>query len=74
MKEALPHFPFEPFTQPDDIVSARIDKATGKLTYKTDSSSVFEYFKKGTMPLEFIPQNDTYETNKNNESSIDSIF
>lgn len=74
MKEALPYFPFEEFMQPDNIVSARIDKAAGKLTHKTDSSSVFEYFKKDTMPTEFIPPNDTYEKNINNDSSIDSIF
>ncbi|WP_425439711.1 penicillin-binding protein 1A [Pseudocolwellia agarivorans] len=74
MKEALPYFPYEQFIQPDNIVSARIDKATGKLTYKTDNSSVFEYFKKGTLPSEFIQQDNTYETNKSTTSTIDNIF
>jgi len=74
MKQALPHFPLEPFMQPNDIVSARIDKTTGKLTYKTDNSSVFEYFKKGTIPTELIPENNTYESNEDKTPSIDNIF
>ncbi|MDO7084027.1 penicillin-binding protein 1A [Pseudocolwellia sp. AS88] len=74
MKEALPYFPYEAFTQPNDVVSARIDKATGKLSHKTDRSSDFEYFKKGTIPTESIPKNDTYNLNEGDNSSIDGIF
>lgn len=74
MKEALPLFPYEPFIPPNNIVSARIDKATGKLTYKTDSSSTFEYFKQDTLPTEYITDNDSYENDENNTPSIDSIF
>jgi len=74
MKEALPHFPYEPFEQPNGVVSARIDKATGKLTHKTDSSSYFEYFKKGSIPTEAVPQNNTYHTNEYDGSDIDGIF
>jgi len=74
MKEALPYFPYEAFTQPNDVVSARIDKATGKLTHKTDRSSDFEYFKKGTIPTESIPKNDTFNLNEDENSSVDGIF
>jgi penicillin-binding protein 1A len=74
MKEALLDFPYEPFVQPNNVVSARIDKATGKLTHKTDSSSNFEYFKKGTIPTETIPKSDTFDINEHDDSSIDELF
>ncbi|WP_448212614.1 penicillin-binding protein 1A [Colwellia sp. MEBiC06753] len=61
MKTALDNLPVEPFIPPEGIVSVRIDKATGKLTSKTDKSSIFEYFKVGTAPTEYI---------KNDESSV----
>lgn len=74
MKEALPHFPYEAFVQPDNIVSARIDKATGKLSNKTDKSSEFEYFKKGTLPEETMPDGNNYNSNEFDDTSIDNIF
>ena len=45
---------------PEDIVRVRIDMATGLLTRKTDASSMFEYFKKGTEPTTFVSQ-DSFE-------------
>lgn len=74
MKEALPHFPYEAFIQPNDVVSARIDKATGKLTHKTDSSSAFEFFKSNSIPTESIPKNNTFNTNEYDETNIDDLF
>jgi len=61
MKTALTKLPEESFEPPENIVSVRIDKATGKLTTKTDKSSTFEYFKVGTAPTEYI---------MNDESSV----
>ncbi|NMP30477.1 PBP1A family penicillin-binding protein [Thalassotalea sp. M1531] len=61
MKTALADLPVEPFEPPEDIVSVRIDKATGKLTTKTDKTSIFEYFKLGTAPIDYI---------ENDESSV----
>ncbi len=54
MKVALTDLPNETFEPPADIVSVRIDKATGKLTTQTNKSSLFEYFKVGTVPTEYI--------------------
>ncbi len=62
MKVALPDLPIEPFVQPENIISVRIDKATGKLTTKIDKSSTFEYFVKGTEPKTYV--------NKDNSSNI----
>ncbi|MEI8632224.1 hypothetical protein P4S72_09625 [Vibrio sp. PP-XX7] len=39
---------------PDNIVKVRIDRNTGLLTNKTDSSSMFEYFIQGTQPKEYV--------------------
>jgi penicillin-binding protein 1A len=54
MKVALTDIPNEAFEPPAEIVSVRIDKATGKLTTKTNKSSLFEYFELGTVPTEYI--------------------
>lgn len=54
MKVALENEPIEGFQPPEDIVSVRIDKATGKLSTKTDKTSLFEYFINGTEPTEFV--------------------
>ncbi len=75
MKEALADIPNEPFDVPADIVSIRIDKKTGKLTNKTDKSSMFEYFISGTEPQEYITtdiSNEIFE--HNNDNSIKEIF
>jgi len=54
MRIALADIEVEPFQPPVDIVSVRIDKATGKLTTKTDKTSQFEYFRLGNVPTEYI--------------------
>lgn len=54
MKVALADLPIEPFEQPEALMSVRIDKASGKLTTKTDKTSQFEYFELGTAPTEYI--------------------
>jgi penicillin-binding protein 1A len=54
MKVALTDIATETFEPPAEIVSVRIDKATGKLTTKTNRSSLFEYFELGTVPTEYI--------------------
>lgn len=61
MKVALADIPQEPFVQPEDIVSVRIDKATGKLTNKTDKSTDFEFFMLGTAPTEYVSQDTSDE-------------
>jgi penicillin-binding protein 1A len=59
MAQALKELEVEPFEPPENIVSVRIDKATGKLTTKTDRSSQFEYFKVGTEPTEYVTQDNS---------------
>ncbi|MGB1198646.1 MAG: penicillin-binding protein 1A [Thalassotalea sp.] len=54
MDIALKDYPIEPFVQPEQIVSIRIDKKTGKLTTNTDRSSLFEYFISGSEPTEYV--------------------
>ena len=61
MRIALADIEVEAFEQPVDIVSVRIDKATGKLTTKTDRTSQFEYFRLGNVPTDYVTQDNTSE-------------
>ena len=72
MESALEDLPVEPFEQPIDVVTVRIDKATGKLTNKTDRTTIFEYFKLGTEPTEFVSQDKSSEIFE--DSTADDIF
>jgi len=54
MRIALADVKTEAFQPPIDIVSVRIDKATGKLTTKTDKTSQFEYFRLGNVPTDYV--------------------
>lgn len=77
MKVALTEYPVEPFEQPEALMSVRIDKASGKLTTKTDKSSRFEYFELGTAPTEYIRQDISSEILDGEDAVInveDSIF
>ena len=75
MKVALTDIADETFETPAEIVSVRIDKATGKLTTKTDKSSLFEYFHLGTAPTEYISTDNSSnifqdEGDDNNEEEL----
>ncbi len=77
MKTALTELPVEPFEPPQALMSVRIDKASGKLSTKTDRSSEFEYFELGTAPTEYISQDHSSEIldgNNNEEDSEEDIF
>jgi penicillin-binding protein 1A len=58
--------------RPNSISTARIDRETGLLTRKTDYTSLFEYFRRGTIPTEYTEPAETYEENffdgNNNET------
>ena len=69
MKTALQDLPVEPFVQPENIISVRIDKTTGKLTTKTDKSSTFEYFVKGSEPKDYV----SHDNSENIFDSPDSV-
>lgn len=57
METALQHVESNPFELPSNMVSVRIDQPTGRLTNRTDHTSMFEYFIRGTEPTEFAEQN-----------------
>ena len=54
MQDILDGVTEQDFSQPNDVVRIRIDRRTGKLTMRTDASSVFEYFIKGTEPTTYV--------------------
>ncbi|WP_100753667.1 penicillin-binding protein 1A [Vibrio salilacus] len=54
MRIALDGIPERDKTIPDNIIRVRIDRESGLLTNKFDSSSMFEYFLEGTEPTEFV--------------------
>lgn len=75
MEVALTDITSEIFEAPAEIVSVRIDKATGKLTTKTNKSSLFEYFELGTAPTEYISTDNSVdifqgEDSINNEEEL----
>ena len=58
---------------PEGIVRLRIDRKTGLLTSKTDTSSTFEYFKKGTEPTTFVSE-DSFELSIEEDEKRDPIL
>jgi penicillin-binding protein 1A len=69
MRVALTDIPNENFEAPAEIVSVRIDKATGKLTTKTNKSSLFEYFQLGTVPTEYISTDNSVDIFQNEDGA-----
>jgi len=61
MRIALTDVANEPFEPPAEIVSVRIDKVTGKLSTTTNKSSLFEYFQLGTVPTEYVSQDNSID-------------
>lgn len=61
---------------PEGIVRVRIDRKTGLLTKRTDASSMFEYFVKGTEPKTFVSE-DNFELpveNEKKEPELGELF
>lgn len=54
MQKALEGVEEKKMPMPGNIVTVRIDQGTGKLTQKTDHTSMFEYFAQGTEPKLFV--------------------
>lgn len=62
---------------PTDLLTVRIDKGTGKLTNRTDKTSMFEYFTQGTEPQTFVADAQIIEAADQNEQSqkqLEDIF
>lgn len=75
MGTALAGVPAERKEIPENIVRVRIDRETGLLTNKFDSSSMFEYFEKGTEPTEYITESfndDIYSTSSG--EAVEELF
>ncbi|WP_373949026.1 penicillin-binding protein 1A [Vibrio pomeroyi] len=75
MGTALAGVPAERKEIPENIVRVRIDRDTGLLTNKFDSSSMFEYFEKGTEPTEYITErfnDDIYSTSSG--ETVEELF
>ncbi|WOH36187.1 penicillin-binding protein 1A [Thalassotalea fonticola] len=71
MEVALTKYDPEAFLQPDNIVSIRIDKLTGKRTNQTNRSSRFEYFIKGSEPTEWVDKDNIEQIIESQEESIE---
>ncbi|WJG10017.1 PBP1A family penicillin-binding protein [Aliiglaciecola sp. LCG003] len=77
MQIVLEGVPEEAKPIPEGIVTVRIDRATGKLTTRTDYTSIFEYFIRGTEPessVQKLPIIDPFETEENDEVVPEDIF
>ena len=77
MQYALANEPMHPLPMPTNLVTVRIDKNSGKLTDRTDKTSMFEYFIEGTQPLVYAKDGEITETDEQGESSsqqLEDIF
>ena len=54
MQHALENKPHTPMPVPENIVRVRIDRTSGKLTRRTDHTTLFEYFLQGTEPTTYV--------------------
>ena len=54
MQYALQDKPHTPMPVPENIVRVRIDRTSGKLTRRTDHTTLFEYFLQGTEPTTYV--------------------
>lgn len=54
MKVALEDTPAQPKKAPVNVVKVRIDRETGLLTHRSDHTTMFEYFERGTEPTEYV--------------------
>ena len=77
MQYALAGKPEHLLPMPTDLLTVRIDKGTGKLTNRTDKTSMFEYFTQGTEPQTFVADAQIIEAADQGEQSqkqIEDIF
>ena len=77
MQVALADTPQHALPMPTDLLTLRIDKGTGKLTSRTDKTSMFEYFEQGTEPHVFVSEAQIVEPDEQGEASenqLEDIF
>ena len=69
MKVALEDKPLSPIPVPDDIVRVRIDRTSGKLTRRTDHTTLFEYFLQGTEPTVYVRDDEVVDPAKQDDTT-----
>jgi len=69
MEYALADKPYSPLPVPEDIVRVRIDRTSGKLTNRTDHTTLFEYFLQGTEPTVYVRDNDVVDPAEQDETT-----
>lgn len=76
MQVALEDEPEEAMSVPDDIVRVRIDRTSGKLTRRTDHTTLFEYFLRGTEPTVYVLEDDVMDPAEQEDSTpdVEEIF
>lgn len=74
MKEILPSIPVSSREIPEGLISVRIDADTGLLSRKTDYTSLWEYFIKGTEPTKYTDNNSPIRLNKDQIREDDELF
>ncbi|WP_158972077.1 penicillin-binding protein 1A [Paraglaciecola sp. L3A3] len=77
MQFALAGEPNHELPMPTNIITLRIDKNTGKLTNRTDSTSMFEYFSENSQPSLYVAEDEIIETSDEgelNNQQLEDIF
>ena len=66
MQYALADKPHSPMPVPEKIVRIRIDRTSGKLTRRTDHTTLFEYFLQGTEPKSYVRDDEVIDPAEKN--------
>ncbi|MCF2947636.1 penicillin-binding protein 1A [Paraglaciecola aquimarina] len=77
MQKALAGKPEHLLPMPTNVVKVRIDKSSGKLTDRTDNTSMFEYFIDGTQPIVYASDAEMIESSEKgelNSQQLEDIF
>lgn len=69
MEHALEDKPYSPLPVPEDIVRVRIDRTSGKLTNRTDHTTLFEYFLQGTEPTVYVRDDEVVDPAEQDEKT-----
>ncbi len=69
MEYALEDKPYSPLPIPEDIVRVRIDRTSGKLTNRTDHTTLFEYFLQGTEPTVYVRDDEVVDPAEQDEKT-----
>nr|WP_245217419.1 PBP1A family penicillin-binding protein [Rheinheimera maricola] len=79
MRKALALYPEQAKSTPTGLSSVRIDVQSGLLSRRTDHSSIFEYFKQGTEPTQYVTNSiqqisfDDIQNKKADETQTDEV-